>query len=74
VNDTNKEIKRYAGTSAENSDGSTLGTNILDWLTKMSDFKSQMDAFEDQLYKKYDAMEVALSSLGSQLNYITGGN
>lgn len=74
VNDTTKEIKKYAGTSAENSDGSTLGTNILDWLTKMSDFKSQMDAFEDQLYKKYDAMEVALSSLGSQLNYITGGN
>ena len=33
-----------------------------------------MDAFESALYKKYDAMEVALSKLGAQLGYITGGN
>jgi len=68
-----KEIKTYAGVSTTNDDDSTLGESIRRWLTKMSDFKSMMDAFESKLYKKYDALEVSLSRLGMQLGFITGG-
>ena len=39
---------------------------------KMDNFKTMMDAFEEALYKKYDAMEVTLSQLGTQLSFITG--
>ena len=42
-----------------------------DLQTKMSNFKSMMNAFEDKLYKKYDAMETMLAGLGVQLNYVT---
>ena len=69
-----KDIKTYAGTSSETDDSSTLGTLILNLKTKMSDFKTQMDAYEDLLYKKYDAMETAISNLSSQLSIVTGSN
>lgn len=69
-----KTMKSYAGNSTETSDGSTLGTLIETLKTKMSDFKTQMDAYEEALYDKYDAMETAIQQLGTQLGYITGGN
>ena len=69
-----KTLKSYAGDSTETSDGSTLGTLIENLKTKMSDFKTQMDAFENALYDKYDAMETAIQRLSMQLGYITGGN
>lgn len=69
-----KTMKSYAGNSTETSDGSTLGTLIETLKTKMSDFKTQMDAYEEALYDKYDAMETAIQRLGTQLGYITGGN
>lgn len=69
-----KTMKSYAGNSTETSDGSTLGTLIETLKTKMSDFKTQMDAYEEALYDKYDAMETAIQRLGAQLGYITGGN
>ena len=69
-----KTMKSYAGSSTETSDGSTLGTLIENLKTKMSDFKTQMDAFENALYDKYDAMETAIQQLSTQLGYITGGN
>ena len=69
-----KTLKSYAGSSSETSDGSTLGTLIESLKTKMSDFKTQMDAFENALYDKYDAMETAIQQLSTQLGYITGGN
>jgi len=65
-------ISNYAGTSDETNDQSYLGTLITNLQTKMSSFKTQMDAYEDILYKKYDAMEVAIAQLGSQLSSITG--
>ena len=68
-----REVKSYAGESSEIADGSTLGTLMQELQTKMSNFKTMMTAFENKLYKKYDALEVALSQLGTQLNYITGG-
>ena len=64
-------ITRIAGTSTDNSDDSTLSTLLRNLQTRMSNFKKMMNAFEDRLYKKYDAMEAALAGLGGQLNYIT---
>lgn len=69
-----KTMKSYSGDSTETSDGSTLGDLIENLKTKMSDFKTQMTAFENALYDKYDAMESAIQQLSVQLGYITGGN
>ena len=74
VNESLKTMKSYAGTSSSASDGSTLGDLILDLQTKMSDFKTMMDAYEDQLYDKYDAMETAIQQLTMQMSYITGSS
>lgn len=74
INDGMKSIKSYAGTSTEADDGSTLGTKIMEWQNKMSDFKTKMSAFESLLYKKYDAMEVALQRLAMTLNYVSFNN
>lgn len=67
-------IASYAGTSAATDDQSYLGKLITEMQTKMNNFKTLMQSYENSLYKKYDAMEVALSKLGAQLGYITGGN
>ena len=69
-----KTLKSYAGDSSETADGSTLGDFIENLKTKMSDFKTQMDAYQRALYDKYDAMESAIQQLSVQLGYITGGN
>ena len=74
VNKDMSKMKSYAGTSTESSDGSTLGNLIRDLKTKMSDFKTQMDAYEDKLYNQYDAMEVAIQKLSSSMSYITGSS
>jgi len=66
-----KSINNVAGTSADNSDDSTLSTLLRNLQSRMSSFRSMMDAFETKLYKKYDAMESSLAMLGSQLNYVT---
>ena len=71
--DATKLIKERAGTDDSTNDDSDLGTLMRNLQNKMSDFKKLLDAFEDRLYKKYDAMEVALATLGTQLSYITGG-
>lgn len=66
-------IADIAGVSKDTNDQSYLGKLITNMQTKMSTFKSMMSAFEKQLYKRYDAMEVALSKLGTQMSYIVGG-
>ena len=66
-----KSINNVAGTSTDNSDDSTLSTLLRNLQSRMSSFRSMMDAFETKLYKKYDAMESSLAMLGSQLNYVT---
>ena len=68
-----KLIKNRAGSSTDVVEDSELNNLLRELQTKMSNFKKTMEAFEDRLYKKYDAMEVALSKLGTQLNFITGG-
>ena len=72
LNDSLSTIKDYAGTSSSTSDSSTLGTLIQNLQTKMSDFKVKMDAYEELLYKKYDAMETAIAKLSAQYNYVSG--
>ena len=66
-----KMITDVAGTSTDNSDDSTLSTLLRNLQSRMSSFRSMMDAFETKLYKKYDSMESSLAMLGSQLNYVT---
>ena len=73
LNDSMKLLRDRAGTSSDTTDDSDLSVLMRELQTKMSNFKKMMNSFEDALYKKYDAMEVALSKLGVQLNYITGG-
>lgn len=70
---TNMNVfENYAGTSTETDDQSYLGKLITNMQTQMNNFKTLMDSYEKKLYKRYDAMEVALSQLGAQLSYITG--
>ena len=73
MSDSMKSVKTEAGVSSEISDGSNLGNKIMEFQQKMSDFKTLMSAFESRLYKKYDAMESLLATLGAQMNFITGG-
>ena len=66
------KISDIAGTSKSTDDQSYLGKLITNMQTKMSNFKTMMTAYENKLYKRYDAMEVALSRLNMQLGYISG--
>lgn len=66
------KLESYAGTSKETDDESYLGKLITNMNTKMTSFQTLMKSYESKLYEKYDAMEVALSKLGTQLSYITG--
>ncbi len=68
-----KTMKSYAGTSTEAGDGSSLGELIQQLQTKMSNFKTMMKSYENLLYKKYDAMEVAIQRMSVSMGYITGG-
>ncbi len=69
-----KDLKSYAGESSSAEDGSALGKMIMDMRTKMSDFKTMMNAYETKLYAKYDAMEQAIARMSGMYNYIMGGN
>lgn len=66
------KISDIAGTSKSTDDQSYLGKLITEMQTKMKSFKTQMTAYENKLYKRYDAMEVALARLNMQLGYISG--
>ena len=68
-----KTMKSYAGTSTETADGSSLGDLIQQLQTKMSNFKTMMKSYENLLYKKYDAMEIAIQRMSVSMGYITGG-
>ncbi len=73
LNENLSTMKTYAGTSTSASDGSTLGNLIQELQTKMSNFKTMMKSYENLLYKKYDAMEVAIQQMSVSMGYITGG-
>ena len=67
-----KNVKSVSGSTADITEDSELNNLLRELQTKMSNFKKMMQAFETQLYKKYDAMESSLALLGAQLNYVTG--
>ncbi len=73
VNENLSTMKKYAGTSSSAADGSTLGNLIQELQTKMSNFKTMMKSYENMLYKKYDAMEIAIQRMSVSMGYITGG-
>lgn len=68
-----KTIRSRSGSSADIAEDSELNNLLRNLQTKMSNFKKMMDAFENKLYKKYDTMESMLAKLGSQMNYLMGG-
>ena len=55
--------------AADKTDRSELGKLIQNYEKQMSDFKQLMSSFENKLYQKYNAMEVAISRLSTQFNF-----
>lgn len=68
----NKTIRTRAGSTADITEDSELNNRLRNLQTRMSNFKKMMRTFENALYKRYDKMESALASLGSQLSFIMG--
>ena len=66
-----ESLKSHAGMTADKSDRSELGKLIQEYEKQMSDFKKLMSSFENQLYKKYNAMEEAISKLSSQFGFFS---
>ena len=67
-----KELERHSGVAADKTDLSELGKLIQNYEKQMSDFKQLMSSFESKLYKKYNAMEEAISRLSTQFNFFNG--
>ena len=67
-----KELERHSGVAADKMDRSELGKLIQNYEKQMSDFKQLMSSFESKLYKKYNAMEEAISRLSTQFNFFNG--
>ena len=67
-----ESLKSHAGMTADKSDRSELGKLIESYEKQMSDFKQLMSSFENQLYKKYNAMEEAISKLSTQFGFFSG--
>ena len=72
LNNRLKELERHSGVAADKTDGSELGKLIQNYEKQMSDFKQLMSSFESKLYKKYNAMEEAISRLSTQFNFFNG--
>ena len=66
-----ESLKSHAGMTADKSDRSELGKLIQEYEKQMSDFKQLMSSFENQLYKKYNAMEEAISRLSTQFGFFS---
>ena len=66
-----ESLKSHAGMTANKSDRSELGKLIENYEKQMSDFKQLMRSFENQLYKKYNAMEEAISKLSTQFGFFS---
>ena len=66
-----ESLKSHAGMTADKSDRSELGKLIQEYEKQMSDFKKLMSSFENQLYKKYNAMEEAISRLSTQFGFFS---
>lgn len=71
LNDTLSKIKSQAGTTADDNDQSYVGLKIGRLTTQMTTLKSRMDKQQSMLYKKFNAMETAISQLNQQYSYIS---
>ena len=72
LNSRLKELEHHSGVAADKTDRSELGKLIQNYEKQMSDFKQLMSSFESKLYKKYNAMEEAISRLSTQFNFFNG--
>ena len=72
ITDGISKVESYAGVLPDSEDQSTLGLLITQLKDKMTAFKSLMDDYQTQLYKKYDALETMIASLNSQYNTLFG--
>lgn len=68
-----EKMSSKAGTSKYSSDitaafksDSTMGKELADYTTRISDLQDRLDDYEDNLYKRFTAMETAISSYNSQ--------
>lgn len=69
---TNNAIYRVAGTSSSTGDtSSVLGKQISNYTDKMKAFSKKLTTWENMYYKKFNAMEQALSQLNSQMSFLT---
>lgn len=68
-----EKLSTKAGTSRYSSDitaafktDSTMGKELSGYTTRISDLQDRLDDYEDNLYKRYTAMETAISKYNSQ--------
>jgi flagellar hook-associated protein 2 len=68
-----EKMSTKAGTSKYSSDitaafktDSTMGKELADYKTRISDLQDRLDDYEDNLYKRFTAMETAISQYNSQ--------
>lgn len=66
-----KKIKSEAGDTADADDQSYVGQKISRLSTQMSTLLSRMQQQESSLYKKFNAMETAISQLNQQYGFLT---
>lgn len=71
LNDSSSNIASVSGKNSDVYEESTLNTLLRSMQSRISNFQKSMKTFEDNLYKRYDAMESALASLGSQMGYLS---
>lgn len=65
------KINIRAGLTDKEDMTSLLGQQMFSMTEKMSKFQKQMDAYQTRLYKQFNAMETAMASLNSQMNFVT---
>ncbi|MNP47801.1 flagellar capping protein [compost metagenome] len=68
-----EKMSTKAGTSKFSSDvtaafktDSTMGKQLADYKTRISNLQDRLDDYEDNLYKRFTAMETAISNYSSQ--------
>lgn len=70
ANDALSKLNKEAGVTAD-VDESYVGTKIKRLNTQMTTLQERMDKQQSMLYKKFNAMETAISQLNQQYSYIS---
>ena len=69
--DAINKLKDQAGVTADTDDQSYLGLKIDRLDTQMTTLSDRMDKYRTSLYKRFNAMETAISQLNQQYSYIS---